>query len=183
MYLCCYLWHRPQQAGHVAYYLKAATEGGEQFEVFKCFKADGSQLTDDDIWAGGEATAYGAFTKYNSQYETSSAVFVSCTGNKPQPRQTLTKTFAETLAAGVALKDGESTWDYYKFQGYVTAKSGNDFFLTAAKGEALTPGKSDAAHGERDIKGTNAIELYGAGKVEALVAKLLEGAKVEGPMK
>ena len=166
----------------VAYYLKAATEGGEQFEVFKCFKADGSQLTDDDIWAGGEATAYGAFTKYNSQYETSSAVFVSCTGNKPQPRQTLTKTFAETLAAGVALKDGESTWDYYKFQGYVTAKSGNDFFLTAAKGEALTPGKSDAAHGERDIKGTNAIELYGAGKVEALVAKLLEGAKVEVTM-
>ena len=166
----------------VAYYLKAATEGGEQFEVFKCFKADGSQLTDDDIWAGGEATAYGAFTKYNSQYETSSAVFVSCTGTKPQPRQTLTKTFAETLAAGVALADGDSTWDYYKFQGYVTAKSGNDFFLTATKGEALTPGKSDAAHGERDIKGTNAIELFGAGKVEALVAKLLEGAKVEVTM-
>lgn len=165
-----------------AYYLKAATEGGEQFEIFKCFKADGSQLSDDDIWVGGEATAYGAFTKYNTQYETSSAVFVSCTGNKPQPRQTLAKSFAETLAAGVALKDGETTWDYYKFQGYVTVKSGNDYFLTAAKGEALTPGKSDKDHGERDIKGTNAIELYGAGKVAELAAKLLENAKVEVTM-
>ena len=166
----------------VAYYLKAATEGGEQFEVFKCFKEDGSQLTDDDIWVGGEATAYGAFTKYNSQYETSSAKFVSCTGEKPKPRQTLTKTFAETLAVGVALKDGESSWDYYKFQGYVTVKAGNDYFLTATKGEALTPGKSDTAHGERDIKGTNAIELYGAGKVAEVAAKLLEGAKVEVTM-
>ena len=166
----------------VAYYLKAATEGGEQFEIFKCFKEDGSQLTDDDIWVGGEATAYGAFTKYNSQYETSSAKFVSCTGNKPQPRQTLTKTFAETLAYGVSLKDGESSWDYYKFQGYVTTKSGNDYFLTATKGEALVAGKSDAAHGEKDIKGTNAIELFGAGKVAALAAKLLEGAKVEVTM-
>ena len=166
----------------VAYYLKAATEGGEQFEVFKCFKADGSQLTDDDIWVGGEAVAYGAFTKYNSQYETSSAVFVSCTGEKPKPRQTLEKTFAEVLAVGNALKDSDSTWDYYKFQGYVTVRSGNDYFLTATKGEALVPGKSDAAHGERDIKGVNAIELYGAGKVEALAAKLLEGAKVEVTM-
>lgn len=166
----------------VAYYLKAATEGGEQFEVFKCFKEDGSQLTDDDIWVGGEATAYGAFTKYNSQYETSSAKFVSCTGEKPNPRQTLEKTFAEVLAVGNALKDSDSTWDYYKFQGYVTVKSGNDYFLTATKGEALVPGKSDKDHGERDIKGTNAIELYGAGKVEALAAKLLEGAKVEVTM-
>ena len=168
--------------GMVAFYLEPAEGKTEKFEIYKCFKADGGKLTDDDIWVGGEVTAYGAFTVYGTQYETSSAVFVKCEGNKPQPRQTLTKTFAETLAAGVALADGDSTWDYYKFQGYVTAKSGNDFFLTATKGEALTPGKSDAAHGERDIKGTNAIELFGAGKVEALVAKLLEGAKVEVTM-
>ena len=165
-----------------AFYLKAATDGGEQFEIFKCFKEDGSQLSDDDIWVGGEATVYGAFTKYNSQYETSSAVFVSCTGEKPNPRQTLTKTFAEVLAVGNELRDGDSTWDYYKFQGYVTVKSGTDFYLTATKGEALTPGKSDEAHGSRDIKGTNAIELYKAGSVAELAAKLLEGAKVEVTM-
>ncbi|MBO4703575.1 MAG: hypothetical protein J5617_01945 [Bacilli bacterium] len=168
--------------GMVAYFLEPATAGGEKFEIYKCFKENNGKLTDDDIWVGGEATAYGAFTKYNNQYETSSATFVSCTGEKPQPRQTLTKTFAETLAAGVALDDGASTWDYYKFQGYVTVKAGNDYYLTATKGEALTPGKSDEAHGAKDIKGTNAIELYGAGKVEALAAKLLEGAKVEVTM-
>ena len=165
-----------------AYYLKAATENGEQFEIFKCFKADGSQLSDDDIWVGGEATAYGAFTKYNSQYETSSAVFVSCTGEKPQPRQTLSKTFAETLALGVALKDGADSYDYIKFQGYVTAKEGNNFWLTATKGEALVKGKSDEAHGARDIN-TNAIELYFKSAPAAeITAKLLEGAKVEVTM-
>lgn len=164
-----------------AFYLKAATTGGEQFEIFKCFKADGSQLSDDDIWVNGEATVYGAFTKYNSQYETSSATFVSCTGEKPQPRQTLEKSFAETLAAGQALADGDTTWDYYKFIGFVTAKDGNNFWLTGTKGEALVSGKSDETHGNRDIY-TNAIELYGAGKVAELAAKLLEGAEVEVTM-
>ena len=109
-------------------------------------------------------------------------MFVKCEGNKPQPRQTLTKTFAEVLTLGAALADGADSYDYVKFEGYVTEKSGNDFFLTATKGEALTPGKSDEAHGAKDIKGTNAIELYGAGKVEALAAKLLKNAKVEVTM-
>ena len=168
--------------GMVAYFLTPATEGGEKFEIYKCFKENNGKLTDDDIWVGGEATAYGAFTKYNNQYETSSATFVKCEGNKPQPRQTLTKTFAETLAAGVALADGDQTWDYYKFQAYVTVKAGNDYYLTATKGEALVAGKSDEAHGAKDIKGTNAIELYGAGKVAEVAAKLLEGAKVEVTM-
>ena len=168
--------------GMVAYFLTPAQEGGEKFEIYKCFKEDGGKLTDDDIWVGGEAVAYGAFTKYNDQYETSSAVFVSCEGNKPQARQTLEKSFAETLAAGVALDDGADSYDYYKFQGYVTKKSGNNYFLTATKGEALVPGKSDAAHGEKDIVGTNSIELYGAGSVTELAAILLDGAKVEVTM-
>ena len=168
--------------GMVAYFLEPATTGGEKFEIYKCFKEDGSALTDDDIWVGGEATAYGAFTKYNNQYETSSAKFVKCEGNKPQPSKTVEATFAEALAIGAALDDGANTWDSYKFQGYVTLKSGTDYYLTATKGETLTKSKSDAAHGERDVYAT-AIELYGAGKVEALAAKLLEGAKVEVTMK
>ena len=167
--------------GMVAYFLEPATTGGEKFEIYKCFKADGSALTEDDIWVGGEATAYGSFTKYNSQYETSSATFVSCTGNKPQPRQTLEKTFAQTLEMGQALPDGGDTYDYIKFIGFVSAKEGNNFWLTATKGEALVKGKSDEAHGNRDIY-TNAIELYNAGTVSELVAKLLEGAEVEVTM-
>ena len=168
--------------GMVAYFLTPAQEGGEKFEIYKCFKEDGSALTDDDIWVNGEAVAYGSFTVYNGQYETSSATFVSCEGNKPQARQVLEKTFAEVLAIGEGLADGADSYDYVKFQGYVTKKSGNNYFLTATKGEALVPGKSDAAHGEKDIVGTNSIELYGAGSVAELAAKLLDGAKVEVKM-
>ena len=66
----------------------------------------------------------------------------------------------------------------YKFTGYVTKKSGNNFFLTATKGEEIVKGKSDAAHGERDYD-TNAIELYFASAPSAdITAKLLQDAKV-----
>ena len=167
--------------GMVAYFLEPATAGGEKFEIYKCFKADGSALTDDDIWVNGTATAYGAFTKYNSQYETSSATFVSCEGNKPQARQVLEKTFAEVLAAGAALADGADTYDYLKFQGYVTKKSGNDFYLTATKGEALVEATSDADHGSKKYY-SNAIELYSVGSNADIAAKLLEDAKVEVKM-
>ena len=172
--------------GAVSFYLEPATAGGEQFEVYKCYKSTGSgeesYLKDSDIWVGAIATAHGTFTTYGEQAETTGAKLVKVEGEPPAPRQTLTKTFAEVLAVGNALKDGDAAYDYYKFQAYVTVKSGNDYFLTATKGEALIPGKSDAAHQEKDIKGTNAIELYNAGKVEALAAKLLEGAKVEVTM-
>ena len=170
--------------GAVSWFLKPAEGQTEQFEVYKCYKATGSgaetYLTDDDVWVNGYAIAHGKFTSYNGQYETDGAKFVSCEGNKPQPRQTLTKTFAETLAAGVALADGADSYDYYKFQGYVTKKDGTNFYLTATKGEALVSGKSDANHGERDIY-TNAIELYGVSDADA-AAKLLENAKIEVTM-
>ena len=172
--------------GAVSFFLEPATAGGEKFEVYKCYKSTGtgaeSYLTDDDIWVGGIALAHGTFTTYNGQAETNGAKLIKCEGNKPQPRQTLTKTFAETLAAGNALADGDATWDYYKFQGYVTLMEGDNYFLTASKAEALTPGKSDATHGEKDIKGTNAIELYDSGKNAELKALLLKNAKVEVTM-
>ena len=155
-------YHAPgsRDDGACSFFLAPAQEGGERFEVYKCYKEGtgaASYLTADDIWKGGEVIAHGKFTVYNGQYETSSATFVSCTGNKPQPPQTLEKTFAEALALGAALKDGDDSYDYIKFQGYVSKKSGNDYYLTATKGEALVSGKSDAAHGERDIY-TNAVK-------------------------
>ena len=174
--------------GAVSWFLKPAQAGGEQFEVYKCYKENGTgaekYLTDDDIWAGGVATAHGKFTYYNNtQAETDgAAVFVSCEGNKPQPRQVLEKTFAEALSAGAALADGDQTWDYYKFEGYVSAKEGNAFFLTATKGEALVKGTSDANHGEREYY-TNAIELYfSAAPAKEIADILLDGAKVEVKM-
>ena len=170
--------------GACSWFLKPAEGKTEKFEISKCYKkgsGEASYLTDDDIWVGGIATAHGTFTVYQGQYETSSAEFVKCEGTKPQPRQTLEKSFAEVLAVGAALADGDSSWDYYKFQGYVTVKSGNNYYLTATKGEALVSAKSDADHGNRDMY-SNAIELYNAGKVAELAAKLLEGAKVEVTM-
>ena len=172
--------------GACSYYLTPAEGQTEKFEVYKCYKdgtGEASYLTDDDIWVGGYAIAHGTFTVYNgTQAETTSAKFVKCEGNKPQPSTTIEATFAEALAAGAALVDGATTWDSYKFQGYVSAKSGNHFFLTATKGEALVEATSDAAHGSASYY-SNAIELYNAGKVAELVAKLLEGAKVEVTMK
>ena len=174
--------------GAVSFFLTPAEGKTEKFEVYKCYKSTGtgeaSYLTDDDIWVGGEALAHGTFTFYEqgNQPETTGAKLVSCTGNKPQPRQTLEKTFAEVLAVGEALTDGDQTWDYYKFQAYVTVMEGNNYYLTANKGEALIPGKSDAAHQEKDIKGTNAIELYNAGTDADLKAKLTKNAKIEVTM-
>ena len=181
-------YHAPKSRadGACSYYLTPAEGQTEKFEVYKCYKdgtGEASYLTDDDIWVGGYAVAHGTFTVYNgTQAETTSAKFVKCEGNKPQPSTTIEATFAEALAAGAALVDGATTWDSYKFQGYVSAKSGNHFFLTATKGEALVEATSDAAHGSASYY-SNAIELYNAGKVAELVAKLLEGAKVEVTMK
>ena len=167
--------------GAVSWYLTPAAGKTEKFEVYKCYKANGDSLTDDDVWVNGTAIAHGTLTTYGEQAETSSAKFVSCEGNKPQERKTYTKTFAEVLALGQALPDGGDSYDYYKFQGFVTAKEGNNFFLTATKGEALISGKSDADHGTRDIY-TNAIELYDSAKVAEINAICLEGAKVEVTM-
>lgn len=152
--------------GMVSWFLEPAQEGGEKFEVYKCLGADGkTPLTDDDIWVGGEATAYGSFAVYNNQYETSSATFVSCEGNKPAPRTTVEVTFAKALEDVKALADGADTYDYYKFDAYVTKKDGSNYFLTATKGEEIT-----------DVK-ENTIELYNVQDADA-VAKLMKNAKV-----
>ena len=165
-------YHAPgsRQDGMVSWFLKPATEGGEKFEVYKCLGADGkTPLTDDDIWVGGTATAYGDFAVYNGQYETSSATFVSCEGNKPQPRKTVEATFADALAAAKALADGADTYDYYQFPAYATKKDGSDYYLTATKGEAITDAKE------------NAIQLYNVADTDA-VAKLTKDASLKVTM-
>lgn len=182
-------YHRPKERTNdsaVSYFLKPAQTGGEQFEVYKCVgpKDDAgknTKLTDEDIWIGGTATAFGKFTVYSGQCETDGATFVSCTGGtKPGAQQTISdKTFAQVLAEGTAYPDGHSSYDKYKVTGYVSAKEGNNFYMTATKGESLTKAKSDAAHGSADVY-TNAIQLYFPKAAAAdIAAKLLDGAKIE----
>ena len=158
----------------VSWFLTPATEGGEQFEIYKCYKTGTgaeSYLTDDDVWVGGYAVAHGVFTGFESsgkiQYETKAATFDRCEGTKPAPRTTITATFAEALAAALAKPDGGDTYDYYKFQGYVTKKDGTNYFMTATQG--AEPAKS------------NSIELYNVTDT-ALQAKLLKDAQVEVTM-
>ena len=153
--------------GAVSWFLTPAEGQTEKFEVYKCYKdgtGSASYLTDDDVWVNGYAIAHGRFTTYNEQCETSAAIFVSCEGNKPQPRTTIQSTFADALAAGKALADGADSYDYYQFDAYVTKKSGTNYFLTAAQGEAITDEK------------TNTIEIYNA--ATALDAKLTKNAKI-----
>ncbi|MCQ2800850.1 MAG: DUF4765 family protein [Bacilli bacterium] len=162
--------------GACSYFLEPATAGGEQFEVYKCYKegsGEASYLTEDDIWVGGEAVAHGKLTKYNAQCETSAAIYANCTGNKPASRQIVTKEFANVIADGNKLADGGDSYDFWKFQGYVNTRSGNDYYLTATKGEELTT----------DTFKTKAIQLYFYEPASAEIAgKLLDGAKVEVTM-
>lgn len=171
-------YHAPgaRDDGAVSWFLKPAQEGGEKFEIYKCFGTNQTPLTDDDVWVNGYAIAKGTFTTYNDQCETNEgSVFVSCEGNKPSPRTVIESTFAEALAAGAALADGADTYDYYQFDAYVTVKDGKNYFLTATKGEALNKQKSDADHGTKDYY-ANAFEIYNAS--DDVAAKLTKDAKV-----
>lgn len=166
--------------GMIAFYLKPAIEGDERFEIYRCFKEDGSAVGDDEIWIGGLVTVHGVFGVYNGQYETTNASFVSCTGEKPV--QTIEfKTFEEVLAIGYALPDGGESADKVKFQGYVTFMQGQNYYMTATEGEELISATSDPEHGSRDYY-VNAIELYAAGRVEGMDAILLKNAKIEVTM-
>lgn len=149
--------------GLVSYYLEEVVTGEGNFEVYKCTGADGTTaLTNDDIWKGGVATAYGVITYYASasQAETTAATFVSCTGTKPDPQQTIEATVTEVLAAGAALADGDSSYDLYKFTGYVVKMDGTNFFIAEAANE------TDAA---------KMIELYAFSDTGSI---MLKNAKV-----
>ena len=166
-------YHAPgsRDDGAVSWFLKPAEGQTEKFEVYKCYKATGTgaekNLKDSDVWVGGIATAYGPITYYadGNQAEFTGSTFVSCEGEPPAERQTISATFAEALAAGKALDDGGDTYDYYQFDAYVTKQSGTNYFLTATKGEAIT--------NEKD----NTIEIYKA-TATGLADKLLKNAKV-----
>ena len=165
-------YHAPGERndGAVSWFLEPAEGQTEKFEVYKCYKATGTgeerYLTDDDVWVGGEAIAYGPITYYASgnQAEFTGSTFVSCTGNKPQPRQEIAATVDEALTAGKALEDGAQSWDYYLVTGYVVKKAGNNFFMADSKTASTSNDK-------------NLLELYSAAAPE-YADKLLRHAKV-----
>ena len=161
-------YHAPTERddGAVSWFVVPAEEGGEKFEIYQAFKEGAVALTDDDVWIGGTFVVQGSFTVYNKQYETSAgATLISCEGNKPaNPPEVLEKTFKQTIDDGKALTDGNSTYDYYKFKGFVLKMSGSNYFL----GEKATSSTADTK---------TMIELYNVD--EDAVAKLLYKAQVE----
>ena len=165
-------YHSPGERtdGAVSWFLEPAEGQTEKFEVYKCYKAEGTgeekYLTDDDVWVGGEAVAYGPITWYasGSQAEFTGSTFVSCEGNKPQPRQEIEATVAEALTAGKALDDGSQSWDYYIVTGYVVKKSGYNFFMAGSKTASTT--------NDKDL-----LEIYSAA-APAYADLLLRHAKV-----
>ena len=91
------------------------------------------------------------------------------TGADPVP-EVLEKTFAETLEAGKALDNGKSSFDYYKFECYVTEKHYGhtySYWVTGSKGGSVS---SDTA-----------IQLYFAYNEPSaeLANKLLKDTKLE----
>ena len=146
-----------------SWFLKPAQSGGEKFEIYSCKKTDGTQWTNDDIWKGAYTVAHGKFADYNGQYETSSAILDSVTGEKPGPQQTIQATVAEALRVGKALDDGDSTYDFYEVTGYVVKKDGTNFFLSDTQEEAA------------DVK--DMLELYRVGTDDQ--PKMLKNAKIK----
>ncbi len=104
----------------------------------------------------------------SSSSSSSSESSSSSSSSSSQEPTTINATFAEALAAGKALGDGNVSTDYYKFQGYVRIKDGVNYYLTATSNEAYSA--------------DNAIELYKAGENSTLAGILLKDAKVEVTM-
>lgn len=166
-------YHAPlsRDDGACSFFLTPATAGGAKFEVYKCYKTGtgaASYLTKDDIWKDAVVTAYGPITYYaaGSQAETSYATWVKTEGEKPADPITINATVAGALEVGLALEDGDQTWDYYAITGYVVRKSGDNYFL------------SDTAVIDDTTDSKALFELYNI-KAEAEVAKLTKGAKVK----
>lgn len=158
--------------GAVSWYLKPAAGKTEKFEVYKCYKSDGSFLTDDDVWAGAVVTAKGIFTYYASgnQAETTAAVYIKTEGTKPADPVTIESTVTNAITEGLKLDDGGSTWDYYAVTGYVVVKD-NDSQYWISDDKTLTASAKETC-----------IELYGINDT-AMQAKLTKGAKVKVTMR
>lgn len=163
--------------GVVSWFIKD-TKGDKGFECYKIKHEDGSSLTDDDVWVGAEVIVKGVLTVYKGQVETDTGIFVENTGKgaaKPEARKTITATVAEAVAAGKALEDGDSAWDYYKVTGYVASVVDTNVWIADEKG-------STAAN--KDL-----LQLYleyFSGKVfdpenkeTTVAAGITKGAKVE----
>lgn len=152
-----------------SWYYAPAKEGGERFEAYLVDIYKGQtqiEWTADDIWLGATATIKAKIAKpYNGQHETAGAVFVSATGEKPQPVPDTEANVAKAVEDGSKLQHQESSKGKYIITGYVVKKDDNNFFMADTKTVA------------EDVDIKTLFELYGVPADKQ--TNLLKGAKVK----
>ncbi len=152
-----------------SWYYAPAQTGGERFEAYLVDIYEGEnqrEWTADDIWLGATATIRAKFAKpYNGQHETAGAVFISATGDKPQPVDDIEATVAKAVEDGSKLQHQEASQAKYIITGYVVKKDDNNFFMADTKTVA------------DDVDVKTLFELYGVPSNKQ--TNLLKGAKVK----
>lgn len=136
-----------------------------------CFAAQTGYSYEGTIgtWIGNQTSV--TFTASSNQVRANKIVVAVGAENSEIPSgeepQVLEVSFAEALAAGKALEHNKTSFDYYQFEGYVTQKDGNNYWMTATQGETVST--------------DNSIELYfGYNEPSSdVAAKLLKDAKIK----
>ena len=160
---------------YCSFFLKPEVEGGEKFEAYKIYKNDSSLWAVDDIWVGAIVTFRTTrFANYMGQYEVSNGTLVIVEGDKPAPQQIIEATVAEALAVAGALADGDSTYDKYAVEGYITEiiEAWNPTYVNISFKIA------DVQGGEQTIDVFRCTIDSKSEGTDAIVSKLIVDAKV-----
>lgn len=149
--------------GAVSWYFEKGAEDLGRFQVYHCFKQDGSPLTSDDVWVKQEIIIYAQITYYakGAQPETSGAVFISDTGKgapEPSVEDAQVVTFNEVLEIGHSLNIEETAPNYYRFQAYLKLAEWENYYFTNSMDDILNPQLSSTT--ENFAYFDNTFELY-----------------------
>ncbi len=158
----------PSSYGNVSYYLKAATDGGKKFIVYRAKKlgSDGNtaSVTEDDIWVGATATAKVKIVNYKGSVPESSSggSITKVEGTKPAVEE-VTSNVADALAYAKSLEAGTYGVKKYTITGYITKVTSKGYYLSDTKG-AEADEKEDLL--VYNYSGTNADDCTKGAKIK-----------------
>ncbi len=158
----------PSSYGNVSYYLKAATDGGKKFIVYRAKKlgSDGNtaSVTEDDIWVGATATAKVKIVNYKGSIPESSSggSITKVEGTKPAVEE-VTSNVADALAYAKSLEAGTYGVKKYTITGYITKVTSKGYYLSDTKG-AEADEKEDLL--VYNYSGTNADDCTKGAKIK-----------------
>ena len=149
--------------GAVSWFFRSQPSDLGRFEVYRCYRQDGSPLTNDDVWVGQEVIVYSQIGYYakGNQPETNNPVFITDTGNgttKPSANEAQVVTFNEMLEIGHALNINETAPGYYRFQAYLKRVEWHNYIFTNSMSDDLVPIMSPTS--ETFAYYENSYELY-----------------------